>query len=543
MDVAALNQMLLNAVRDLASCKPEPSREEHRARAFRQRAELEKLIGLFPQPARNLLYPKVANAAAKDGFRIEQILFESRPGFPVTATLYMPDGVEKPPLIVSTDAGELGDKGAAWVQARGIGLALKGYAAMILDSPGSGERGFAGDPSDSVLVMGVPAAGVYAWDLIRAIDYADVRDDLDISRIAIVGEGTAAAAAAIAFALDDRIRACVLSSWGAGLAAGAPITQCDIPGLVRIGDFGDLLGIRAPAPVLLLGAEGDTDCPTHGLEGTRDKLAEIHGLFGSTTSARLQTTLGGRDFNRRMREAMYGFLDEYVMGVGKAAYAPEPRPLTDGRLNPYPNWTEPEDSPELNFSEAAISGRSLRSLLDEALAQPNPEAYDLEHRLIPWPKHGRLEELEPEEVLLIHDEGLDPEPPGSRYIPLLGLDLKLCHLLGLSGAEFHAQLLHYRLPGRPEGWERRGLTGDALTSIIASVKTLVETSKPPSTFRVLGASGPVSSEIARLLKLYRPWLEITTTDNLLGWPEVASSGDMANYMPSARYLKHPQNAG
>jgi hypothetical protein len=311
----------------------------------------------------------------------------------------------------------------------------------------------------------------------------------------------------------------------------------DVPGLSLVGDRSDLLSVRAPTPLLLIGAEDDPCSCSDDLIRTFEKLRATYTMLEGESRLRMEAFPFGKDYNRRMREASYAFFHRYL-GDGKTrSYAPELRPLTDGRLNPTPSETVDRRSSELRVSETPLEGRTFRQRLERALAEPNPEPYDQLKRLIPWGKHGRVEHLEPGEVLLIHDETVETEPPGSKRLPFLRLDIELCHALGLSAAEFLAQVMHYRLPGRPEGWESTGLGGDAFTSIIASVKTLVEGANPPQNLKLLKAEGPVSSEVARILQIYRPELEVNVSHRWGSWNEHVQSGIVELTQPAARYLE------
>lgn len=530
MDAASLNKMLESAVMDMGSRKSALSRDEHRARAFSDRVCLEKSLGLYPQPSRTPLNARITGTLERDGYRIEKLAYESRPGVTVTAHLYLPAGEGPFPLVVSTVEDGEQKKVSPWVQSRGVGLALYGFAALMVDSPGGiGERAAMGDPRDPWLALGAPAAGHYVWDMLRALDYCESRPDLDVKRAGITG----GEAAAFAFAIDERFKAAVAVGWGSSLEV---LPTCDrAPGVALIGDRADVLAIRAPAPVMLIGAAADPLSPPDGQARSLEKLRAIYQMFDLPDRVRLQVIETARDYNRRMREGMYSFFLQHLMDHPALPYAPELRPMTDGARNPYERGTEPADSPELVVLEQPAQGLTFRQELDRALSEPNPEPNKAEQKLIPWGKHGRIENLEPGDVLLIHDEDHRPEPAGSKRLPISGISHEMCFCLGISVAEFLAQVLHYRLPGRPEGWESQSLAGDALTSMIASVKTIVEGVNPPAQLRRLEAVGPVASEVARHLRMLRPGLEIRVSHPWQSWQEQMGSGLLPLAMPLARY--------
>src|ERR1700761_8055406 len=86
----------LNAIAagDIAARRPAiaaiTNKAEAQARQAKVRTRILPLIG--PLPAKTRLNAKVTGTTQADGFRIEKILFDSQPGFHVTALLYLPDG-------------------------------------------------------------------------------------------------------------------------------------------------------------------------------------------------------------------------------------------------------------------------------------------------------------------------------------------------------------------------------------------------------------------------------------------------------------------
>jgi hypothetical protein len=67
MDAASLNKMLESAVIDFAARRTPTSREEHRARAFADKALLERSLGLYPQPARTPLNAQITGTNRVQG--------------------------------------------------------------------------------------------------------------------------------------------------------------------------------------------------------------------------------------------------------------------------------------------------------------------------------------------------------------------------------------------------------------------------------------------------------------------------------------------
>src|SRR6185295_20127824 len=117
------------------------SREEFEAGRAAQRTRVMQSLGLDPMPERTPLNVRIVGTLERDGYRIEKLVFESRPDFPVTAHLYVPsntpkDGSVKLPVIVNPHGHWEHKKSEPVVQQRMIQQALHGYLALIVDSPG-----------------------------------------------------------------------------------------------------------------------------------------------------------------------------------------------------------------------------------------------------------------------------------------------------------------------------------------------------------------------------------------------------------------------
>src|SRR5690554_540054 len=73
-----------------------------RAAALRYRTEVRrKLADIFgPWPRRTPLNPRVTGVLQRRGYRVEKVAFESRPGYFVTANLYVPDRQTPMPAVI-----------------------------------------------------------------------------------------------------------------------------------------------------------------------------------------------------------------------------------------------------------------------------------------------------------------------------------------------------------------------------------------------------------------------------------------------------------
>ncbi|MEQ1823335.1 MAG: hypothetical protein ABL949_12560 [Fimbriimonadaceae bacterium] len=512
LDVASLNKMLDSCVRDFATNRREFSREQ-----------VQMCAGLYPLPPRTELEASTGPIREISGVNIEAVIFHSRPNWPVPALQFQRD-VGGPVVVFLSGLWNHG-KANPVVQSLGISLALHGYRVIALEPPGKWneeivtERLACGDAWDPHLRTAAPALGGYVWDAMRALDWANVAE------AAVIGHQLGAEAAMLALRLDDRLKCAVISNAGASLETSEFLTSSwsSLPGIAGLGDFAEIVGKEKP--VLFLTAESP------GVKRTVEKILKGN----KSPQARIETFLGPADFNRRMREATAGFLHERLKGLKVEPYVYEEIPLTDGLHRTSPAGTVDPEELEV-MGDAGVSNEiyggathgTFVDVNDRALQEPYPEQAI---NLLPWLKHGRLTPIPEAEPILISD---GPGSPEAVVLSTDGLDRARLCAIGLSAAEFYAQILHLSLPGSPTGWEETGLGGDPLTAMIASVKTLVSGGEVDAT-KSLKADGPFASLVAVALKRYRPDLTIEITHHASNWSEAEALCPEDGRQPGARY--------
>lgn len=199
-------------------------------------AALRRSLGEFPEIPADLKV-LVTGTLAGAGYRIENLLFESRPGLTVTTNLYAPaePRASMPGILIChshhnpKSQSELQEMGALW--------ARQGCLVLVMDQLGHGERrqhpfrsqdDFAGDfrPSRQdyyfrfnvgmqLHLVGESLIGWMAWDLMRGVDLLLGRPGIDPARIILLGAVAGGGdPAAVATALDSRIAAVVPFNFG-----------------------------------------------------------------------------------------------------------------------------------------------------------------------------------------------------------------------------------------------------------------------------------------------------------------------------------------
>jgi hypothetical protein len=169
-------------------------------------------------PERTPLNDKIVFTHKGDGFRVEGLVFESRPGLPVAATVYAPDAPpaagQLRPVLLMIPAHHT-PRNSLDLQIVGMTLARNGCVALATEPLGSGERSVSAlwehksyqcnEIGAQLTLAGEDLAGWTAFDVSRAVDYLLARGDIDPKRLGIMG-GVAGGGdiSALAAALDER---------------------------------------------------------------------------------------------------------------------------------------------------------------------------------------------------------------------------------------------------------------------------------------------------------------------------------------------------
>lgn len=345
--------------------------EERRAFFLRQ-------IGGLPE--RTPLNPKIVGVLKGDGYRVEKILFESRPDFHVTANLYLPVTPAPWPGVIVPCGHSHDGKLSGGHQRLCILLARNGMAAMCYDPVGQGERYqmldltrertyFEDAPhvpvphpnvrclcTDEHTTMGLSCALLGSnvaqyriWDGMRAIDYLQSRSDIRPDKIGCTGNSGGGTLTAYLMALDDRIVAaapvCYLTSFRRLIDTSGPQdAEQNIYGQLSFGmDEADYLTMRAPRPTLICAGTRDA---TFDISGTWDVFREakrFYSRLGSAERVEIHEADAPHGFVIQQREAAARWMHRWLLGSDKPIREFEtlPDPLTDeqSRVLSKGDWT------------------------------------------------------------------------------------------------------------------------------------------------------------------------------------------------------------
>lgn len=299
-------------------------------------------IGGFPE--RTPLNSQVFGVIRRDGYRIEKILFESRPGFHVTAALFLPESGRFPapwPGVAIACGHSINGKAMEAYQRGSALTALNGMAALIFDPIEQGERGRGSTRGHNAIglpatLLGANTAQIEIWDGMRAIDYLQSRQDIRKDQIGFMGNSGGGTQTAYMMALEDRIKAAAPACYITKLprvarAIGPQDAEQNIFGQLKWGmDHPDYISMRAPSPVLVAAAIQDF----FPIAGAREAVEEARGLFailGKTEQVSMMEHDDKHGWAKPMREASVRWMAKWLRGVDAPVSEPDPIVLIEER--------------------------------------------------------------------------------------------------------------------------------------------------------------------------------------------------------------------
>lgn len=278
-------------------------------------------LGDFPAVPRELKV-RVTRSLEADGYRVENLAFQSRPGLVVTANLYRPakPGPLMPGILICHS--HQSTKHTTWRQDMAMTWARAGCVVLVPDHLGHGERRqhpFGDDgPHDyhfryeagiQLHLVGESLMGWLAWDLMRGTDLLLSQKGIDPKRIILISEPAGGGdVAAVTAALDARITGVMVQNFG----GPEPETPYPLPGdaeesldYAGSGSFESTRNLRLSArDGFLPGMIVASVAPRHLIyfhefywdreqDPVWKRLRRIHGFYGATNSL---TGLAGRGF-------------------------------------------------------------------------------------------------------------------------------------------------------------------------------------------------------------------------------------------------------
>lgn len=308
------------------------SREFDTAEAWNDRAErvrrgILRGMRLDLTRDRTLLRPIIHSRRVFDGYSVENVAFESFPGFFVTGNLYRPPrraadsdgshaGILCPHGHFASREGQPGGRFRSDMQIRCATLARMGAVVLAYDMIGWGESTQMNHRDPFALTL-------QTWNSIRGVDFLSSLPEVDAERIGVTGASGGGTQSFLLAALDKRVRVSIpvvmVSAHffgGCNCESGLPIHKSDL----HQTNNADIAALAAPRPQLLISVtwrgpanarRKDQSCNTPELE--YPYLRRVYGLLGAEDKVEnLHLPDEGHDYGYSKRLGAYRFFARHL---------------------------------------------------------------------------------------------------------------------------------------------------------------------------------------------------------------------------------------
>lgn len=252
--------------------------------------------------------------------------FQSEPDYYVPCTLLVPKGVKKPlPGVICLQGHSSGAHISVGIPkfpgdkediAGGRDFAVRavqeGYCSISIEQRYMGENGQRKDTGApaclkdnaamAALLIGRTAIGERVWDIHRAIDVIEehLSDYIDTQKIICMGNSGGGTTTFYAACYDERISlampSCAVCSYDDSIMAMYHCPCNFVPNIRKYFDMGDLGGLIAPRPLVVVCGDKDPIFPLHGVKKSFETIQKAYEKFGNKGNCQLVIGNGGHQF-------------------------------------------------------------------------------------------------------------------------------------------------------------------------------------------------------------------------------------------------------
>lgn len=189
----------------------------------------------------------------------------------------------------------------------------EGYAALVLEQRGFGSRKSERElqfrpntkctcahPAMVAILMGRTLISERVWDISRAIDVLESFPEIDMDRVAVMGNSGGGTATYYAACMDERIKvampSCAVCSYKRSITAKRHCPCNYIPGIAKYLDMGDLACLIAPRKLVVVAGEKDTGFYIDGVKDAYETIEKIYAKAGVPDACRLVVGAEGHRF-------------------------------------------------------------------------------------------------------------------------------------------------------------------------------------------------------------------------------------------------------
>ncbi len=251
--------------------------------------------------------PVVTGKQQLDGYRVENIILESFPGFYITGNLYVPTQKKgKFVAILNPHGHGEGQRFREETQIRDAMLARMGAIVFTYDMIGTGESLQTTHKMPIALLL-------QTWNSRRVLEYLLSRPDVDAKRIGMTGYSGGGTQTFILSAIDDRIKVSVPVTQVSAHFFGGCMCESGMP-IHRTAKFQtnnvEIASLFAPKPMLIVSDGGDWTSNTPQVEFPYiQKVYATYHAEDKVKNAHFLTE--GHDYGYSKRLAAYKFFTQY----------------------------------------------------------------------------------------------------------------------------------------------------------------------------------------------------------------------------------------
>lgn len=309
-------------------------------------AKLREMTG--PLPNRCPLAARTTRTIERPGYRIENVLFQSQADYWVPANVYVPRGAPGPfPAIILTRGHFDPVRMSPDYQQLYFDLVKNGFVVLAYDPIGQGERRQYYEPGDATFdellsptlehcviggllsLIGESAAGWFAWDGMRAVDYLRERPEVDHAKIGCADHTDTGWNALFHCALDQRVQCASIHAQRGGRRWPVDMSSWNIaddpeqfvfPAAEYGIDLPDIMAALAPRPLQVL-----VENPSADLD---DNVGERYRQLGLRDRFSVEKAKVGEDWPKALRAVTVKWFQRWLSGhdapIEETDVVPEP---------------------------------------------------------------------------------------------------------------------------------------------------------------------------------------------------------------------------
>ncbi len=252
--------------------------------------------------------PVITHPRDMDGYRVENIVIESFPGFYITGNLYTPTRKQKKYAAILNPHGHGVDKRfVEETQLRCAVLARMGAIVFTYDMVGTGECLQVSHTMPIALLL-------QTWNSKRVLEYLLSRSDVDAKRIGMTGYSGGGTQTFILSALDDRINVAAPVTQVSAHFFGGCICESGMP-IHKTAHHQtnnvEIAALFAPKPLLIVSDGGDWTSNTPDVEFPY--LQKVYKIFHAEKNLQnVHLPDEGHDYGYSKRKAVYDFFVKHL---------------------------------------------------------------------------------------------------------------------------------------------------------------------------------------------------------------------------------------